>query len=270
MQITVPGITVSRVTRAALLLLASLTVAPNVRAECSARSDNSTTALVELYTSEGCSSCPPAERWLNSLSRAGFASGQVIPLAFHVDYWDYLGWKDSFALPRHGQRQKRGAQRRQASTIYTPQVVVAGRDYSGWRHRSAFEHTVQGINASPARVKLILTIEGMVPTRINVSGVLNFNDPQQRAVSDIFLAVYESGLSTRVDRGENAGRRLAHDFVVRHLLGPIPADELDNDSFKRSLVLEPQWQRNKLGVAAFVEDRRSGEILQALSLAPCG
>src|SRR5258706_16133613 len=113
---------------ATVLLMGSLPLlaAP----DCTVRSGPSTAALVELYTSEGCSSCPPADQWLSSFGRAR-RSGLVVPIAFHVSYWDYIGWKDAYADPRFGERQRERAQATGASMVYTPQVMIGGGDFRG-------------------------------------------------------------------------------------------------------------------------------------------
>src|SRR5436853_6095537 len=110
-------------------------------------------ALVELYTSEGCSSCPPADRWL-STQRAFAAAGKVVPVAFHVTYWDYIGWRDAYADERHTARQKDRASASGARYVYTPQVVLGGHDFPEWSASSAYERAVQKINLMPARADI--------------------------------------------------------------------------------------------------------------------
>ena len=115
--------------RFALALLLVLPAAPALAAGCKAESGEKTVALVELYTSEGCSSCPPADRWLSALAERGFAPDRVVPLALHVDYWDYIGWKDPFAKALFSARQRELAAIARSRVVYTPQVVLAGKDY---------------------------------------------------------------------------------------------------------------------------------------------
>jgi hypothetical protein len=91
-----------------------------------ARSPHNRVALLELYTSEGCSSCPPADRFLSSLKTAGITDKQLIPVAFHVTYWDYIGWQDRFAKKQHDERQRELAHKNRQTTVYTPQFVLAG------------------------------------------------------------------------------------------------------------------------------------------------
>ena len=105
--------------------------APAPGAQCKARSGAGTAALVELYTSQGCSSCPPADRWLSTLG-GRFAAERVVPLSLHVDYWDYLGWKDPYAKRRFSERQRKLSVLQRMALVYTPQVVVQGRDFRSW------------------------------------------------------------------------------------------------------------------------------------------
>src|SRR5467141_74642 len=124
---------------------------------CSAYSGPHTTALVELYTSEGCDSCPAADHWLSSLFAQGFRPDQVVPLALHVDYWDYIGWKDPYAKREFSQRQRRLSQLQRLALVYTPQVLLQGADFRPW-DSAEFDHAVARINGQPARASLELEI----------------------------------------------------------------------------------------------------------------
>src|SRR5712692_9250138 len=100
-------------------------------AQCAAKSAEKTVALVELYTSEGCNSCPPADRWLSALGKK-YPPELVVPLALHVDYWDYIGWKDPYAKREFSQRQRRLSELQRAAFVYTPQVLLQGADFRDW------------------------------------------------------------------------------------------------------------------------------------------
>lgn len=175
---------------------------------CSATSGASVPRVVELYTSEGCSSCPPADRWLSGLK----GRSDVVALAFHVDYWDRLGWKDRFGSPEHTRRQAALRDRHGARFVYTPQVVVDGRDWPGW-HRAPLEAAKpQGgppvalaLRRDGAQVHATVQAPGPQPLRLAASWV-----------------VTESGHASQVKAGENSGATLHHDFVVRELL-EVPA-----------------------------------------------
>src|SRR4051812_46088074 len=117
---------------------------------CSAQSPRHTVALVELYTSEGCDTCPPADRWLSSLSARGFTPAQVVPLALHLDARDYTGWKDEDARQAFAARRYKLARLRRPALVYSPQVVLQGRDFHGWAGEQ-FARRVAEINARPQR-----------------------------------------------------------------------------------------------------------------------
>src|SRR5205814_10525300 len=113
------------------IVLAALGSLEARAAACLARSGTQTTVLVELYTSEGCSSCPPADRWLAGIGER-YSRRQVVPLALHVDYWDYIGWKDPYARREFSQRQRRLSQLQRLALVYTPQVLLQGADFRQW------------------------------------------------------------------------------------------------------------------------------------------
>jgi hypothetical protein len=235
---------------------------------CSALSETHTTALVELYTSEGCDSCPPADRWLSSLFGQGFRPGQLVPLALHVDYWDYIGWKDPFAKGEFSARQRRLALLKRPVFVYTPQVVLQGQDFRRWGSPE-FADAVARINAKPARARIALSIDAVTPKAIQAGLDARLVDAAETKNVVAYLAAYENKLATDVKGGENRGRRLEHDFVVREWIGPIgfAGDPLLQE--KRSLPLLPGANPKHLGVAAFVQDRSTGEVLQALMLPAC-
>ena len=131
------------------ILLAILSSFPAHADRCMARSGPHTAALVELYTSEGCSSCPPADRWLAGLRAQGYGPERVVPLALHVDYWDYIGWKDPYAKREFSLRQRKLTQLQRMALVYTPQVMLQGRDFRPWSG-PAFDEAVSRINARPA------------------------------------------------------------------------------------------------------------------------
>ena len=234
---------------------------------CSARSPAHTVALVELYTSEGCSSCPPADHWLSSLSGQGFSPKQVVPLALHVDYWDYIGWKDRFAKTEFSARQQRLALLKRPTFVYTPQVLLQGKDFRHWGSPE-FADTVARINARPASAQITLAIDALTPGAIQASLGARLSDSAgKNAVA--YLAAYENRLASEVRSGENRGRRLQHDYVVREWIGPISFGGNARLEEKRVLPLLPGTDPKHLGVAAFVQDRSTGDVLQALMLPAC-
>jgi hypothetical protein len=252
-----------------LAAAAILSISPNAQsapAECAAKSGPGTAALVELYTSEGCSSCPPADEWLRKLPAAGFGPGQVVPLALHVDYWDYIGWKDPFASPAFSGRQRELAGIARGRVVYTPQVLLDGRDYRAWPSGARFGDDIRAINARPARAGLALSLREPRPGSLEVhaSGVVPRLEDRADAV--LYVAAYENGLSNRITAGENRGATLHHDFVVREWWGPVALDAAGATEVVRRVTAGGVTRG---GVAAFVQSRRTGEVLQALALPAC-
>jgi hypothetical protein len=235
---------------------------------CSTYTGPHTTALVELYTSEGCDTCPPADQWLSSLFAQGFRPDQVVPLALHVDYWDYIGWKDPFGKAEFSIRQRRLAQLKRPVIVYTPQIVLQGQDFRGWA-TDRFSEEVMRINSRPARARIALTIRAVEPQAIQAELVAQLFDPAERKNAAVYLAAYENRLASEVNAGENRGKRLEHDFVVREWIGPIAFGEGLKLEEKRSLPLLPGADPKRLGVAAFVQNRSTSEVLQALMLPAC-
>jgi len=161
------------------------------------------TSLIELYTSEGCSSCPPAEKHLNSYTDNPDLWKSYIPIAFHVDYWDYIGWKDRFANPRHGTRQRQYARMHRASSVYTPAFFVNGQNwrpglFSG-KNPDKNTHPIGQLQVQLSKNSLTTTFK---PVQ-DIPGKLELN-----------LAVLGMGISTEIKAGENSGRLSRHEFVV--------------------------------------------------------
>ncbi|HZV62356.1 MAG TPA: DUF1223 domain-containing protein [Methylophilaceae bacterium] len=229
-------------------------------AECTAQSGAITVPLLELYTSEGCSSCPPADEWLSKLQ----GTKHVVRLAFHVDYWDYIGWKDRFAKAAFTARQKQAAALNGASFVYTPQMLLNGRDFRKWRSDSDLNRLIAGISR-PTDIKLAMKMTGPPGSQIQLQASAQV--PESTSV-DIYLAIYENNLKSRINAGENNGRELHHDYVVRQLFGPYRFQQANH--WQRTIPLTDDWQTRDAGVAMFVQNRNSGEVLQALSLKSCG
>ncbi len=248
-----------------LLLLWMLVAATPAAAECTARSGPQTAALVELYTSEGCSSCPPADRWLSSLD-ARYKPGAVVPIALHVDYWDYIGWKDPYGKREHSLRQRRFSQLQRLAFVYTPQVLLQGRDFRGW-YTKAFDEQVARINSQPARAHISLTLTAPGPRALEVEARSELAGKAEDPA--LYLAAYQSRLESRIEAGENRGRILRHDYVVLEWQGPFGFSGKTAMSERRKVPLLPGGDAAHSGVAAFVQDRRTGEVLQALLRPAC-
>ncbi|MCW8956938.1 MAG: DUF1223 domain-containing protein [Gammaproteobacteria bacterium] len=167
--------------------------------------------VVELFTSEGCSSCPPADHWLSSLVSHPQLFKTLFPMAFHVDYWNQLGWHDRFSSSRHSQRQRVYKQQGAISQVYTPGVLVNGDEWRGWIGKQT--------------LPLEFLDNGHLSVDINnrrlharYSGLL----PQKRVLNIAYLGM---GLSSNIEAGENSGRQLRHEFVVLDYKNQLGSDE---------------------------------------------
>ena len=253
----------------ALLLTGVLLVpAGPAIAACEAKSGNATVALLELYTSEGCSSCPPADKFVSELPRQGFKSDRVVPLAFHVDYWNDLGWTDPYSQADFTRRQRDFARRTNAVTVYTPELILSGSEYRRWWGNS-FERALQQVNRTAPRADIGLKLDRAGST-LHVDSRASVRDKSTAAASaSFYVALYQSNLSNKIVAGENSGRTLDHAFVVRRLYGPFAFDSAGATQFNQKLTLDAGWKTADLGVAAFVQESRGTKILQALSLDVC-
>lgn len=251
------------------ILMAATTVAAAAD-DCTVKSGAQTIALVELFTSEGCSSCPPADRWIS-----GFVNHprfeRFVPLAFHVNYWDDLGWKDRFADQRYTERQRALAKAAGAKQVYTPQVTLQGRD-AAWRNEAAFARQIATINAQPNRANLQLQPRSFPNGTIGAFVTANLVPPLNRDDVALIVALTQDGLSSKVTAGENNGEMLRHNFVVRDLqvlpLGRTAGDSRLIDGFYR-FESKPDYDTAKMRAVAFVQNVKTGEVIQALSAPIC-
>ena len=240
--------------------------------QCTAHSAATTTALVELYTSEGCDSCPPADRWLSSLGSKGYALDRVVPIALHVDYWDYIGWKDPYARQAFSARQRKMAALARAAVVYTPQVLLQGRDFGDWNRGTdpgaAFSQQVAKINARPARARIALALDTRNRDFLEVEASADLLEGTPPADLALYLGAYENKLVSEVKAGENRGRTLPHDYVVLQWTGPFDFQG-SRLAERQRLALLPKAVPANSGVVAFVQNKATGEVLQALMLPAC-
>lgn len=236
-------------------------------AACSVKSKLNRAILIELYTSEGCSDCPPADRWLAHFKLAAESGPQVVPLAFHVDYWDSLGWTDPFAEPEFDDRQRAAVERERGHTVFTPQILLNGRTLLSWADKQELARRMEAVARQPAAADIELSVEPGPAQhwRVEVSA----STPKPKPNSSLYVALFENDLSSKVLHGENGGKELHHDFVVRRLAGPFPLDASGRLSRNLNLALPPDAKPRNLGVAAFVQQPQDGQALQAVSLADC-
>ncbi len=208
-------------------------------------------ALLELYTSEGCSSCPPADRWVSGLKGDRRLWREVVPVAFHVDYWDYIGWPDRFAQPAYSDRQRRYARGGSISTVYTPGFVLNGEEWRQWFSRPELDPEAGRI-VGKLQVELV---DGVATVRFEPARPVAAN-------LELNLAVLGFDLTTEVGAGENRGRTLSHDFVV--LAFESSAMERTGPVHRSALELPrghiPAATR---AVAAWVTERGNPRPLQA-------
>ena len=185
------------------------------RSDCSSQSGNPQLHLVELYSSEGCDSCPPAERWMTSLRD----SKEVAGLEFHVDYWDSMQWRDPFSSHAYTERQEALAKVTNHNQYYTPQIFLDGQPWQNWP-KGAPPNPVQNTSSV-----LAMKVVPGTPLR----AMFDLQDPsgKYKDTYQMYAAVTENGLSRSVTGGENKGKRLSHDNVVRALVGPLPATHAD-------------------------------------------
>lgn len=229
---------------------------------CEARSGPTPVVVVELYTSQGCSSCPPADRWLGGLRQRHGAS--VLPLSMHVAYWDYIGWKDPFARREFGERQRELARANASRSVYTPGVFVQGRELPDWSVAGRFEARLAEVARQPAAAQLQLSVD-----RIDAKGVAVRVAGQGPAGARLWLMLLNSGLATSVEAGENRGETLRNDHVVRDWQGPVPLGAGTTVSLAMPAG-SPSPAASSWAVAAVADDAR-GQTLQAvyLPLANC-
>lgn len=209
------------------------------------------TRLVELFTSQGCSSCPIAERWLNKFADNSQLWVDVVPVAFHVDYWDQLGWKDIYASPKYSTRQRTYHARGNVKSVYTPGFLVNGQEWRGFYSRTALPST---------------SLAGKLSAVLNPADI---SDPQRRllnvdytaakntlsASEKLHVAVLGVNIETQIQRGENAHRKLMQNFVVlEHFTLEATNTKLPID-YERYLRRAP-----KLALAIWVQDSKTLEV----------
>lgn len=244
---------------------------------CKAVSGAQRLPVVELYTSEGCSSCPPADQQLAELGRGAW--GAAAPLALHVNFWDYLGWRDPYAQARFTERQRQLIAANGSRTLYTPHVFVSGQEL---RDRTRLPEALKRVAARPADWVLTLEAKPLGSStwalKVHARHFMQANSltqmPKRAPVSsqapgvDLILAVTEDGLASKVRAGENAGELLRHSHVVREWW-PSSIETVDGRSLQAEVKLNREQALKGLALVAFVQDRRTAEILQAVRLPGC-
>jgi len=229
---------------------------------CVATSGPQRVALVELYTSEGCSSCPPADRQLSLIGAP--ANTNVVALALHVNFWDYIGWKDPFARAEFTDRQRWLIGVNGSRTLYTPHFFVSGQEI---QDRAQVGAAIRVASQKPAVARIRLEAnhrgDGNLEIRAVASDAAAANAPLA-----LYTAVTENGLSTNVKAGENRGATLPHDHVGRHWLKPAQVKD-GSAQLSQVVGVSPDQARKGVNVVAFVQNTRTGEVLQAVTTGAC-
>ncbi|NOZ11781.1 MAG: DUF1223 domain-containing protein [Gammaproteobacteria bacterium] len=252
--------------RICVSLLLGLVLQPVFAADkviLTATSQAHTVALLELYTSEGCSSCPPAERYVKKLHDEGPGARYLIPLAFHVDYWDHLGWKDPYSKAAYSSRQRGIARRNQLHTVFTPQLVLHGLNFPAYKNVA---QAARLVNDMPARASIQIQVQQSRSKHLRAIVRGKVQAEKDRFDAGVYLALYENNLVGKISRGENSGQTLDHHFVVQALFGPLRVDGQGSFILEQDMPIVPGQKMSDLGVVAFVQDMADGSILQALNL----
>jgi len=236
-------------------------------ADYTAKSPANRVALVELYSSEGCNSCPPADAWLARIG-AKISPDKVVPLALHVDYWDGLGWKDRFGDHKFTLRQQELAAYANSKVVYTPEVFAGGRELRSWSTASAVDAAIQNITAqaSPADITIKLSSKESRSYDLSASVKLRGDSKQSH---NAYVAVYQNKLVSEVAAGENGGVTLHHEYVVRRWLGPFALKD-GAAQIQEKIILDSigaDVRADQFGVVMFVQNATSGEVLQVARLA---
>lgn len=218
--------------------------------------------VVELFTSQGCSSCPAADRLLTRLGAEPELSTRLFPLAFHVDYWNHIGWTDPFSSRTWTERQRRYARELSGGRVYTPQLVVNGRTQTvGNDEEEVLALLREALARKPAADLHVRLSAAGGPDRLRAQVTAEMaRAPEAKLKSlELLVALYQKDLTTSVGQGENEGRRLENDYVVRHLerAGRLRAQAGATTEADVTFALEPDWNRSDLGVVAFLQDPKT-------------
>jgi hypothetical protein len=220
------------------------------------------TVVMELFTSQGCSSCPPADELLSRLGKQPIGATRIIPLAFHVDYWNSLGWQDPFSSALWSDRQHQYARAFHSDQVYTPQLVLNGSEQMVGSDERRVRQQIDLSHGDQGSVTFDRVTSDGAAIRAYLHGRVERSLGGRR--TNMIVALYENNTATAVARGENSGRRLANDYIVRSLVSAFPLTTTDADiSGSVTIPLRAEWKRSNLGVAAFIQDSQSLAIYAA-------
>jgi len=208
-------------------------------------------AMLELFTSEGCSSCPPADRWLSNLKNDPGLWSNFNPIAFHVDYWDYIGWTDRFAQSQFSDRQRRYADEGGARVVYTPGFFVNGTDWRGWRTGE----TIASANNEVGDLAVSITGRDVVA---------QFDSQNDKHEDLVFhIAVLGMNLETKVAAGENTGKTLHHDFVALSVVS-VPLENTTTGYKATTRIANANSVAKDRAIVAWVTDNKRQTPIQSV------
>lgn len=233
---------------------------------CRAKSESHIVPLIELYTAEGCSDCPPADAWLSKLAAQADTS-QASMLALHVDYWDEHGWPDRFANPAYSQRQNFRVKLAKKKVIYTPHVMIGAETTVKWNDQAETSRLLSRARSKRAQVELAMEIDkAQDGLKVSIQALPQKNSaPAGPTPNLMWLALYQDDLTSSIREGENKGRTLHHDRVTRVLNGPW-AIGTQPVAGEVKIPLEAGADPAKYGLVLFAESSTTGAGLQSLSL----
>ena len=238
--------------RYVLLIISAIIVAAAFAIDRQTAKQATRPVLLELFTSQGCSSCPPADELLRRINNDPALRGKVIPLAYHVDYWDRLGWKDPFSARAWTQRQAEYIHSFELEGGYTPQIVINGYLQTNGSNRPVIYKAIEDESRRAA--------EGMIRLRSEGGDVIvNAQAPHENV--EVIVVAFEDGATTKVERGENSGRTIENDSIVRKFMRVATIDGKKAFEQRVALPLGP-----RMGVAAFLQDVNTRRILAAANL----
>ena len=247
-----------------LSLVAALTLMISTLSVGTSRADSTTSPpiLVELFTSQGCSSCPAADRLLSQLAAS---NSNIVALAFHVDYRNYIGWTDPFSSGEWSDRQRRYAYGLQSDQIYTPQLVVNGRRHGVGSDRRELSAMLAeaAMDESAGRIEIEITDSSTTGISLELRTELEPSRETQNLVT--WVALVEDGLETPVNRGDPASRILLHDRVVRRLERVDPVAGRAQTAVV-DIGFDPEWRRDRLSIVAFLQDSETLHVRAAASV----
>lgn len=256
----------SRLLLAVAALAGTAASAAPAPSACQAQSPAHAVALVELYTSEGCSSCPPADKWLRDLPVQATDQLPIVPLALHVDYWNSIGWTDRFSNHAYTDRQNWLAGLAHSHLVYTPEVFVNGHEVRNWSDGNVLR-LAQTALGQPAPAAVTLSEHQNADGTYQATATLEKIQGKHGSVA-LVVALYENNVTSVVKAGENSGATLRHAFATRALSDPV---KVDNGKAIALLAghLPAGAKTEDLGFVAFAQDVENGDILEAVALPAC-